>query len=63
MEIGEGLPGLTLSLTTCLLVLEDLHWSDPDTAAVVEYVADNVATAPVLCVVTTRPKALTAGRV
>lgn len=38
----------------CVLVLEDLHWADPDTAAVVEYVADNARTTPVLCMVTTR---------
>lgn len=56
MEIGEGLLRFLTSVAddACVLVLEDLHWSDPDTAAVVEYVADNVATAPVLCVVTTR---------
>lgn len=35
-------------------MLEDLHWADPDTAAVVEYVADNARTTPVLCMVTTR---------
>ena len=56
MEIGEGLLRFLTSVAddACVLVLEDLHWSDPDTAAVVEYVADNVGTAPVLCVVTTR---------
>ena len=56
MEIGEGLLRLLTSVAgdACVLVLEDLHWSDPDTAAVVEYVADNLGTAPVLCVVTTR---------
>src|ERR671911_1501917 len=27
----------------CLLVLEDLHWADDETLAVVEYLADNVA--------------------
>ncbi len=56
MEIGEGLLRLLTSAAcdACVLVLEDLHWSDPDTTAVVEYVADNLGTAPVLCVVTTR---------
>ncbi|GAA4377506.1 hypothetical protein GCM10023146_34420 [Nocardioides caricicola] len=39
----------------CLLVLEDLHWADPETLAVFEYVADNVADVPLLVVATTRP--------
>lgn len=39
----------------CLLALEDLHWADPETLAVVEYVADNVADVPLLVVATTRP--------
>jgi DNA-binding CsgD family transcriptional regulator len=56
MEIGEGLLRFLTSVASdgCVLVLEDLHWSDPDTAAVVEYVADNLRATPVLCVVTTR---------
>jgi DNA-binding CsgD family transcriptional regulator len=37
-----------------LLVLEDLHWADPETLAIVEYLADNIAAASVLCVVTVR---------
>jgi DNA-binding CsgD family transcriptional regulator len=37
-----------------LMVLEDLHWADPDTLAVVEYLSDNLAAAPVLCVATCR---------
>jgi DNA-binding CsgD family transcriptional regulator/tetratricopeptide (TPR) repeat protein len=37
-----------------LLVLEDLHWADPETLAVVEYLADNVAESGVLCVLTLR---------
>lgn len=38
----------------CVLLLEDLHWADPDTAAVLEYVGDNIASLPVLCLVTLR---------
>lgn len=38
----------------CLLVLEDLHWADADTLAVVEYLADNLAPEPVALVVTLR---------
>ena len=37
-----------------LMVLEDLHWADPDTLAVVEYLSDNLSTEPVLCVATCR---------
>jgi len=58
MEIGEALLRFLISVAddACVLVLEDLHWSDPDTAAVVEYLADNLATTPVLCIVTSRPE-------
>lgn len=38
----------------CVVVLEDLHWSDPDTVRVVEYLADNVLSERALCVVTLR---------
>ncbi|MEY3062894.1 MAG: Ubiquinone biosynthesis O-methyltransferase, partial [Pseudomonadota bacterium] len=31
-----------LNETGCVLILEDLHWGDPDTAAVVEYIGDNL---------------------
>jgi DNA-binding CsgD family transcriptional regulator len=37
-----------------LLVLEDLHFADPETMAIVEYLADNVAGTNVLCVLTLR---------
>jgi ATP/maltotriose-dependent transcriptional regulator MalT len=37
-----------------VLVLEDLHWADSDTLAVVEYLCDNLSGARVLCMVTTR---------
>lgn len=37
-----------------LLVLEDLHWADPETLAIVEYLADNTAATNVLCLVTLR---------
>jgi DNA-binding CsgD family transcriptional regulator len=38
----------------CLLVLEDLHWADPETLQVVEYLADNVGSEAVACVATSR---------
>ena len=37
-----------------LLALEDLHWSDPETLTIVEYLADNLAAERVLCLVTVR---------
>ena len=44
-----------------LVVLEDLHWADPDTLAIVEYLADNLASEPVLCLVTCRTEPRSAG--
>jgi predicted ATPase len=38
----------------CLLVLEDLHWADPETLTVVEYFADNIRTESVCCLATLR---------
>ncbi|MBA3906629.1 MAG: AAA family ATPase, partial [Pseudonocardiales bacterium] len=40
----------------CLLVLEDLHWADPETLAALDYLGDALRTEPVLCVGTTRPE-------
>jgi tetratricopeptide (TPR) repeat protein len=37
-----------------LIVLEDLHWADPETLGVVEYLTDNLGTEPVACVGTIR---------
>ncbi|WP_100501510.1 ATP-binding protein [Geodermatophilus chilensis] len=37
-----------------LLVLEDLHWADPETLTIVEYLADNLAEQRVLCLVSVR---------
>lgn len=58
--IGEGLLHLLRAVGVDggrLLVLEDLHWADPETVDAVEYLADNLGDEPVLCVVTTRPDA------
>ncbi|HEY2194302.1 MAG TPA: AAA family ATPase [Actinomycetospora sp.] len=40
----------------CLLVLEDLHWSDPETLDALDYLADALRDGPVLCLATTRPE-------
>jgi hypothetical protein len=38
----------------CLLVLEDLHWADQETLALLEYLADNLSAERVLCTGTLR---------
>ena len=40
--------------TGCLLVLEDLHWADQETLALLEYLADNLSGERVLCAGTLR---------
>jgi DNA-binding CsgD family transcriptional regulator len=39
-----------------LIVLEDLHWADTDTLAVVEYLSDNAASEPIVVVGSSRPE-------
>jgi len=45
----------------CLVVVEDLHWADPETLRIVEYLADNVASERVLCVITVRDESRSRG--
>ena len=55
--LGEAVLRLLIQLgdtPVALLVVEDLQWADPETCAVVEYLADNLAGAPVLLVLTVR---------
>jgi DNA-binding CsgD family transcriptional regulator/tetratricopeptide (TPR) repeat protein len=40
-----------------VLVLEDLHWADPDTLSLVEYLGDNLSSERVVCIATTRDEA------
>jgi DNA-binding CsgD family transcriptional regulator len=40
--------------TGCVLVLEDLHWADRETLALLEYLADNLSAERVLCLGTLR---------
>jgi DNA-binding CsgD family transcriptional regulator len=54
---GEAVIRLLRSVCTPgggLLVLEDLHWADPETVSVVEHLSDHLDRAPVLCLVTVR---------
>ncbi|WP_435971588.1 helix-turn-helix transcriptional regulator [Streptomyces sp. Qhu_M48] len=58
VELAEALLRLLAVLGRergCVILLEDLHDSDTETIAVVEYVVDNVADLPVLLVGTLRP--------
>jgi DNA-binding CsgD family transcriptional regulator/energy-coupling factor transporter ATP-binding protein EcfA2 len=54
--LGEAFLRLLTSMDTkgTLLVLEDLHYADPETLAVVEYLTDNVAGRRLLCLSTLR---------
>ncbi|MFE1440594.1 ATP-binding protein [Streptomyces sp. NPDC058739] len=58
VELAEALLRLLAVLGRergCVILLEDLHDSDTETIAVVEYLVDNVAGLPVLLVGTLRP--------
>lgn len=54
---GEAVVRLLSSLSKpggLLVLLEDLHWADPDTLAIVEYLGDNLRSERVLCLFTVR---------
>ena len=55
--LAEGVVRLLTAVageSAALLVLEDLHWADQETLAVLEYLVDVLRTQPVLCVATVR---------
>ena len=55
--LGDAVLRLLRSLapaTGCLLILEDLHWADRETLALLEFLADNLTSERVLCLGTTR---------
>lgn len=55
--LAEGVVRLLTAVAdgaAALLVLEDMHWADPETLDVLEYFADVLRTQPVLCVATVR---------
>jgi DNA-binding CsgD family transcriptional regulator len=57
LVLGEGLLRLLRSIggaTGCVLLLEDLHWADADTLALVEYLAGAVRDSPVLVAASAR---------
>lgn len=54
---GEGLLRLITSASgPALVVVEDLHWADDETLAVLDYVVDHLASSPVLLLTTTRDR-------
>ena len=55
--LAEGVVRLLTAVageSAALLVLEDIHWADQETLAVLEYFVDVLRTQPVLCVATVR---------
>jgi predicted ATPase len=53
-EAVVRLLGVLAADRPCVLVLEDLHWADPETLAVVDYLGDALRSEPALCLVTSR---------
>ena len=55
--LGEAVLRLLRALAPqagCVLVLEDLHWADQETLALLEYLADNLAAERAVCLATLR---------
>ncbi|WP_436699314.1 ATP-binding protein [Nocardioides sp. BYT-33-1] len=56
MLLGEGILRLAQAVPAqgMVLVIEDLHWADPETLALVEYLGDHTREVPLLVVATSR---------
>jgi DNA-binding CsgD family transcriptional regulator len=56
LVLGEGLLRLLSALDPkgCVLLLEDLHWADAETLALLNYLSDAVSAAPLLIAATAR---------
>ena len=61
--LGEAIVRFLRALAPpgCILILEDVHWADPETLAVIDYIAANLATEPLLVVMTVRSDETSAG--
>lgn len=60
VAVAEALLRFLDALTArgvAVVVLEDLHWADPDSLAVIDYVADNLSGERIVCVGTARAEA------
>ncbi len=57
--LGEGVLRLLRSVggSGTVLLLEDLHWADPDTVALLEYLSGALSTSPIVVAVTVRDDA------
>jgi DNA-binding CsgD family transcriptional regulator len=56
LVLAEGMLRLLATVGPTVVVIEDLHWADADTLAVVEYLLDHAADAPSVVVTTVRPE-------
>jgi class 3 adenylate cyclase/DNA-binding CsgD family transcriptional regulator/tetratricopeptide (TPR) repeat protein len=57
VAVAEGVLRVLRALAgtaATVLVLDDLHWADPESVAILEYLAAYVPAEPVMCVVTSR---------
>ena len=63
--LGEGLLRLLGEIDRggCVLLLEDLHWADPESLALFDYLSEAVTSGPVLVVASTRAPLRTPDRV
>ncbi|WP_182873451.1 ATP-binding protein [Microbispora sp. H10670] len=64
--VGEGVLRLLRVVGAgrgCLLVLDDLHWADPDTLAVLEYLVDQVVDQQIMICGTSREEPPTADQI
>jgi hypothetical protein len=54
--LGEGVLRLLRSVggSGTLLLLEDLHWADPDTVALLDYLGGTLSTSPIIVAATVR---------
>jgi hypothetical protein len=55
--LGEGFPrllGVLAPVGGVLLIVEDLHWADPETVDVLGYVVDNIAGQQLFCLASVR---------
>ena len=65
LVLGEGLLRLLGEIDRggCVLLLEDLHWADPESLALFDYLSEAVTSGPVLVVASTRAPLRTPDRV
>ena len=58
-ETLETLPAMVLATTSrrpTLLIVEDLHWADPSTLELIDFLFGQIPAAPILLLMTARPE-------